>query len=335
MDFRDLVNQVSRHGYCAMPSFFSKAEIEDVRTELAGFLDEDLHHRRVSNVEVVDEVRDGCVYSLNSHLHNMLFPAFKSKRMALLLERIITNDAIARFLQETIGENYRLRVDLVRRASGADDSVDEFQIPHEWHRDSPGEFSFGIFLDDMRTPFSGGTAVIEGGTHFQPYDPIWDFMFGKRSYTTKANYLADKAVWVEAGCRRFDILNQLAKRRLMKRTVEIRGDVGDVYFFLNDAWHGRAPNKTGKQFMTIRFSGFPTDFAFKDDLPAPAGLENLPPELRKRYSAGQPVNTKKDLLIHQDRNGKPDLFLKLAHWEKQQAIRCTERKFRKRVASAA
>jgi phytanoyl-CoA dioxygenase PhyH len=328
MDYRNWVDQVSKDGYCTMPGFFNPAETQALRTELEGMLDEDVEYRRTRNVEAADNTRDGVPYSLTSHMHTMLFPAFQSKRMAGSIEKIISNPSIVKFLQELVGENYRLRVDLVRRASGIDDSVDEFQIPHEWHRDTPGEFTFGIFLDDMREEFSGGTAVIEGGTHFQPYDPIWDFMFGKRSYTNKANYLANRAVFVDDRCRKLDLLNRMAKNRLMNRTVEIRGAAGDVYFFLNDAWHGRAPNKTGKQFMTIRFGGFPTDFAFKDDLPLPKGAESLPPELQKRYSANQPVNTRKGLVIHQGRSAKPDLLLKLAHWEKQQAIRCTEGKWK-------
>jgi hypothetical protein len=334
MDYRALVDQVSKDGYCTMPGFLSKEDTLAARAELAGFLDQDLAHRKTANIQVSDHIRDGHHYSLTSHMHTMLFPAFRSHRMAMMLEKIITDQAIKKFVEAIIGENYRFRVDLVRRASGVDDSVDEFQIPHEWHRDTPGEFTFGIFLDDMREEFSGGTAVIEGGTHFQPYDPIWDFMFGQKSYTTKANYLANRAVWVDDKCRRFDLLNRFAKHRLMNRTVEIRGDAGDVYFFLNDSWHGRAPNKTGKQFMTIRFGGFPTDFAFKDDLPLPAGAENLPPELRKRYSANQPVNVRKDLLIHKGRKAEPELFLKLAHWEKTQAIRCTERKVARQSAGA-
>jgi hypothetical protein len=241
-----------------MPGFFSPAEVESVRTELSGFLDEDVEHRRNRNVEVADHVRDGHHFSLTPLMHTMVHPTFRSKRMAMMLEKIITNPGITKFLQEIIGENYRLRLDLVRRASGADDSVDAFQIPHEWHRDTAGEFTFGIFLDDMRQEFSGGTAVIEGGTHFQPYDPIWDFMFGKRAYTNKANFLANRTVFVDNSCRKLDLFNRMAKHSLMNRTVEIRGNAGDVYFFLNDAWHGRAPNKSGKKLMTVSVGSRPT-----------------------------------------------------------------------------
>src|SRR3954452_16913170 len=99
MDYGALIDHVTKHGYCIMPGFFSRAEIEPVRTELAGILDEDLEHRRRSNVQATDEVRDGYFYSLTPHLHNLLFPAFKSKATAMLLERIITDGVIAGFLK--------------------------------------------------------------------------------------------------------------------------------------------------------------------------------------------------------------------------------------------
>lgn len=332
MDYDQLFTKISQDGYCTIPGFFPREEIREARQELSSFLDEDVEYRRKSNVQVADHIRDGHHFSLTPHMHTMLFPAFQSKRGASLIEKIITDETIAKLLTNLIGENYRLRVDLVRRASGMDDSVDEFQVPHEWHRDTPGEFTFGIFLDDMGEPFSGGTAVIEGGTHFQPYDPIWDFMFGKKSYTTKAHYYENKVVWLEESCRKLEVFNKLAKWRLIDRTVEIKGNTGDIYFFLNDAWHGRAPNKRGGKFMTIRFGGFPTDFPFKDDLPLPAGAENLPPALRKRYSADQRKNSGNGLLIHTTRKSKPDLVLALAHWEKMRAVRCTESKAAKQAS---
>jgi hypothetical protein len=42
----------------------------------------------------------------------------------------------------------------------------------------------------------------------------------------------------------------------------------------------------------------------------------------------------KFLVIHRARNSEPDLLLKLAHWEKRQAVRCTESKVAVREALA-
>jgi hypothetical protein len=61
----------------------------------------------------------------------------------------------------------------------------------------------------------------------------------------------------------------------------------------------------------VRFGGFPTDFAFKDDIPLPPAVAALPPGLVARYAAQQPVNTDSATLVRRlaaARPRRPDLF---------------------------
>ena len=322
---RPHLEQLESDGYCIFSHLLDPDQVLAVRPELVALLEADLEYRATHHIVAADHVLDGYTYSLTPHMHTMLFPAFRSRRAAELIECVLTSEVVRATLGRTIGERYRMRVDLVRLGTGADDSIDEFQVPHEWHRDSPGEFTFGVFLDDMTHPWSGGTAVVSGGTHFSPYDPVWDFMIGPRSYTTKANYLRNEHVYVNPLFHRLQFFHTLAKRRWARQFVEIRGKPGDVYLFLNDVWHGRAPNKQGKRLMTMRFGGFPTDFSFKDDLPLPMAAQQLPPRLREAYRSGQPTNIVHGLLVHRTRRGHSGLLARLAHFEKRLAIAATKR----------
>lgn len=321
MDYTALYNEVLSNGHFTIPHFFSKQEVTAIKTELIELFEEDIAYRNKNTISTADHQKDGYTYSLTDEMHTLLFPAFCSEKTALLIEKIITHPTIALLLKNTIGECYRLRVDLVRKATGKNDGSNGFKaLPHTWHRDTPGEFTFGIFLDDMVAPFSGGTSVISGGTHLQPHHPLWDFMFEPQSYTTEKHYAAQKLTRLPSLFSQLGLLNQLAKKAALQKAVEIRGEAGDIYFFLNDVWHGRAPNLSGKSFMTIRFGGFPTDFPFKEDLPLPAGIEKLPPTLKARYSQNQPINSKKDLLIHKTRTQKANWLYRLACKEKKVAV---------------
>ncbi len=318
------LRSLENDGYYVFEGILSPDFVLPRRAEMATLLDQDVAYRAREQITGADHTAAGYSYSLTPEMHTMLFPAFQSKAAADIIEAVLTNAVVEQTIERAFGRHYRMRVDLVRRASGIDDGIDDFQLPHEWHRDTPGEFTLGVFLDDMSPAWSGGTTVLTGGTHYLPYDPIWDFMFGEKSYTTKKNYIENKNVFIRPECRKIEFFNDMVKRRLIKRVEEIRGKVGDVYLFMNDVWHGRAPNKQGKQFMTMRFGGFPSDFAFKNDLPLPGPIDILPPRLREAYRADQPVNDRSGLLVHRAREGRPDILTRLARWEKSLAVACTE-----------
>lgn len=323
-----LAAQVENDGFFILKNVFEKKRIQETREELLPLFADDVQAREKENIETADWLNDEYQTSLTNQMHSILFPTCRSPLLAGLITELLNNATINAFLEKIIGKNFRLRVDLVRLSSGINDTVDHFELPHVWHRDSPGEFTFGIFFDDMSLPNSGGTAFMKG-THWQPYDPIWDFMFTKNAYTNKELYLNNGPVFLN-NKKNINIFNRYLKKQLQKNICEANGTLGDIYFFLNDIWHGRMPNIQGKRFMAVRFGGFPTEFKFKDDIKLPSTIASLPQYLQDCYSADQPVNTDSNTLEQrlQLRKKKINMY-QLAHWEKQWAVKKTVSKARR------
>jgi len=92
-------------------------------------------------------------------------------------------------------------------------------------------------------------------------------------------------------------LNARVAKKANEKKVEISGQMGDIYFFLNDSWHGRAPNVTDKRWMISRIGCFATEFPFKDDIPLPAGMQNLKGPMGEHFNRNQTPNTQTDTLL--------------------------------------
>ena len=280
----DLLRRVREDGYFILRGALDPAAVEAVRPLAAAMLDEDWARIQAGGV--------GPKYDSwhSDHQHAILFPSVHCPPLAALFEAVLTDPAVAFLLERVAGRDYQLRADDVRRLSGVNDWVDDFQIPHNWHRDSPGVFNFGIPLEDVSRPHSGTTTVLRA-THWQPYAPYWDFVFSTPSHISRELFLAGGPK-IEANLGRFNPFNRLLKRRLRTEVRELSGKPGDVYFFLNDLWHGRGPNVHGERNIIARLGGFPTDFPFTGpDVTLPrTGLEDLPPTLRRRFARDQPVN---------------------------------------------
>mgnify|MGYP002622556090 CR=1 FL=1 len=295
----DLYEQVRQDGYFVFPQFFEQKLVENTKAELIELLDSYEEKHKACGEKIILE--EGFNSKYISMMHTFLFPSLKSDGLAKMIEIALNDAEIVKFIKKVIGEHYRMRVDLVRRSSGIDDSVDDFQIPHQWHRDTPGEFTFGIFFDDMSEPESGGTAVIKGGTHFLDYMPHWDFMLGPTSFTTKEDYVSQtKPFMLPRKSRLSEFFTKRLTRKLKSDCTEIRGKPGDLYFFVNDVWHGRMANVQGKRFVTVRFGGFANGYKFKDDIPLPDQFENKATTfLKKIYSSEQPENQTGQTLLNE------------------------------------
>jgi hypothetical protein len=315
MTIDGLIEQTLRDGFFVLPGFFSVADAMATRAELVSFLDEDLALRARNGITTRDWTsNDGFDSELAPDMHNRYFAAWRSPRLAKMMVDLLTDNLIGEFTRRVIGEHYRLRLELVRRSTGVDDRVPGGP-PHTWHRDTPGEFTFGIFFDDMSRIDSGGTCVV-GGTHLLPYHCLWDLALAPQTMISVERHR--RRIPNRFPGRLADLLplNHLLRARLSDQMQELRGSFGDVYFFFNDTWHGRAPNATGEKLVTIRFGGFPTDYKFLDDMVLPPGVGALPPFLQKIYSADQPVNSVPGL-IHGNGTAPRRLdLLRMAGWEK-------------------
>ena len=82
------------------------------------------------------------------------------------------------------GEHIKIRDVNCRYMSGTYDGGDFLNPPHEWHRDSPGEFCIAIPLNEVAEGDNGATAVVPG-SHRYPWCPRWNAMFGAPFYISR------------------------------------------------------------------------------------------------------------------------------------------------------
>ena len=298
---QDIIGQTREHGFFEVDSFFDPAVVAEARAEMAALLDRDVETRKTADdIKGFTRLDRGQFKTtLTDKMHTRFFPSWESPTFARMAGDLFSHPSMVAFRREILGEHIRLRIDLIRRASGINDVIDDFQLPHAWHRDTPGEFTFGIFFDDLETPDSGGTGVVPG-THLEARDPRWELLLAEDGMPTREQYLAGlrhlpPGIWDRAP------LNREARESLRGRTHEIRGRAGGIYFFFNDTWHGRFGNSSGRRHMIARIGGFATEFAFKDDIPLPADGECLDARLSDFYRADSPANTSSDTLVQEMR----------------------------------
>lgn len=89
MHYDQLYNQVVANGYFVIPDFFSAQQIADAKEEVVPFLEADIDYRCENSISTADHSKDGYVCSLTEDMHTMLFPAFRSEKIAMLIEKQI------------------------------------------------------------------------------------------------------------------------------------------------------------------------------------------------------------------------------------------------------
>ncbi|MEO1040290.1 MAG: phytanoyl-CoA dioxygenase family protein [Pseudomonadota bacterium] len=319
----DLAERTERDGCFVAKNFLDRDAVLEARAEVKAILDADEARREAEgDIPAVDSTTPFRSIFVPL-MHTAWFMSCQSPAFCRLVNDMFAHPEIQRWIRHVCGDNLRLRVDLARRASGANDYVDDFQIPHVWHRDTLGEFTFGIFLDDMPEDRGdvGGTAVIKG-THWDGQDPRWDLMLGQNNVTRKEHLQNKSLLNLPPEHNRGAMLNRMVRERARKKKFELTGQMGDIYLFLNDCWHGRAPNTTGERFMLARIGGFASDFPFKDDIPLPDSISALPEPLRGHYNRSpRPNSDPNTLLRRMSRSRKPSLLTWLAAREKDRIVK--------------
>lgn len=313
----DLLERVERDGFFVLKNFFDPSVVTVARKEVETLLEQqEQKHLALKQADPQGrawKTDTSSVYKsmYEDNLHTQFFFSTKSPAYCKLLNDLFASGVIKDLIKGLAG-SMRLRVDLCQRAKGYDDSSgEEFQGPLPWHRDTPGEFTFGIFLDDNPQPGWGGTTFIKG-SHRNPLNPRWDMLAGEKDNFTKLkDYTDPEKRFFPNSLLRLAILNRLARKKLKTEVVEATGMMGDIYFFLNDTWHGRAANITGKRNMASRFGGFASDFAFKNDIPLPDTIKDLPEPLRSLYLGPWEVNEDKTTFINRMMKERAK---KTAHW---------------------
>ena len=292
----DFLERAERDGFFVIKNFFDRDTVIKAREELKVILDKDEKRREGLKLPAVDNsVRYRSIYT--KLMHTIWFPSLQSPTYCKLVNDLFSHETIKNFIREMAGDNIRLRIDLIRRSSGVNDWKDDFQLPHMWHRDTLGEFTFGIFFDDLPEHGPGGTAAIPG-THWDERDVRWDLMIAEKDNFTRKHHLGNRDL-LNLPKEYSDMapLNRKLRQKCDKNKAEMTGQMGDFYFFLNDVWHGRAPNTSGKRWMISRFGGFATEFPFKDDIPLPKGMDKMPKPWRTHFDKNPMPNTKADTLL--------------------------------------
>ena len=316
----NFIDIVEKDGYFLIKNFFKREAVEKARAELKIILDKDEARRKKAGGPAVDaSVEFRSIYT--KLMHTIWFPSLQSPSYLNLTNDMFAAPVMKDFIKGLAGDNFRMRVDLIRRSSGENDWVHDFQLPHVWHRDTLGEFTFGIFFDDMPEQGGGGTAVIPE-THWDTRDPRWDLMLGPEKNFTRKHHLGKRELlFLPEDYVPEAKLNARVAKKANAKKVEISGQMGDIYFFLNDSWHGRAPNVTEKRWMISRIGCFATEFPFKDDIPLPAGMQNLKGPMGEHFNRHQAPNTQPDTLLRRMAyKRKPNLLNRMAAREKDKLL---------------
>ena len=146
-------------------------------------------------------------------------------RAATLLNQIFTDDSIKIFLEEILGQNYKIWDICFRRSAPGDRGL-------YLHQDGPGQVNMAILLDD-NLKGDGATAVLSG------------------SHLVKNS---QKKLRLELQPFYLNIFSFLF--------TPLSGRMGDIYFFSNRIWHGRFLNKSKLNHDVLMIGFFPSGYSY-------------------------------------------------------------------------
>lgn len=310
-EFGRLADDLRRDGFVLLPGFFARARAEKARREMEAWYERDLADRRAKGVTDYNYEGAAGRTALTPPMHNMIDIWGRSPTLDAMVETLLTDPVATALTRALAGGAVKARAFTCRWMNGAHDPPPA----HDWHRDSPGAFNFGILLDDVPAQGNAATGFIRG-SHWYPYNPLWNTLGSER-------YEGPKAF------RRINVFNHLVKWKMEANHAEACGRQGDAYLFTNELWHGRQPNLHGRRGMVALFALYPASYPFPAGTrrPEPAVVERLPPALREALREDQPGEIDPSCLIEQIRlrRGEPgplDLFY-WARLERRAAEACS------------
>ena len=128
----NFIDVVEKDGYFLIKNFFKREAVEKARAELKVILDKDETRRKKAGGPSVDaSVEFRSIYT--KLMHTIWFPSLQSPSYLQLTNDMFSSSYVKDFIKGLAGDNFRMRVDLIRRSSGENDWVDDFQLPHVWH----------------------------------------------------------------------------------------------------------------------------------------------------------------------------------------------------------
>src|SRR5436190_3051592 len=315
VDTQSIAAAVERDGYVVVKSFLDKELVAQARRDLEAIYARDIEERRLRNDDTPLFTHGSTKSNLSPTSHLVLRLPGKSKALDRCYEQIFSAPATRDLIRAIAGDHIKIRDVNCRYMTGADDAGDLLNPPHEWHRDSDGEFCIAIPLNEVAQGENAATAVIPG-SHRYPWDPRWKGMFGAPFYINRKPLERGPSLLT-----RLNPFNRWPYKRYMKNHTGTFAQPGDFYIFLNDTWHGRVPNRNGARPMIVMAGAFATDFPFPDTpTPFPAEvIGQLPPTYARVVARDLPVNTNKETIIHRMlRSRKGDLPSDLFWWARME-----------------
>jgi Phytanoyl-CoA dioxygenase (PhyH) len=299
------VEDLRRDGYVLLPGFFARERAEAAHREMEAWFVKDLRERRERGVEGPEHVGVAGRTVLTAPMHNLIDVYGRSPTLDGMCETLLTHPVTSALVRALAGEHIKARALNCRWMTGAYDPPPA----HDWHRDSPGAFNFGILLSDAPRGGNASTGFIRG-SHWYPYNPVWNTLFAER-YEGPPVF------------RKLNVFNRILRRRMEGEVVEAAGAAGDAYLFTNELWHGRQPNLHGRRAMVVLLAFYPTRFPFPSEvkLPPPDVMERLPPALRDSLRQDKPLDFDESTIIGEiaaRRRERFDLFY-LARLERRLA----------------
>ena len=312
---------LEKNGFHVFRDFLDRDLVEKARQEINEWLEIDLRERTESGSSKPWHSGLAGTSILTSPTQILLDAYGKSPILDQLVEKILSDPFSGGVLKELAGEQIKFRGYNVQRMTGAADPRPNIGVapnPHEWHRDSLGEFGIALFLEDVPGPNNGATSLVPG-SHYFPYCPRWNCLLGPPYMRKQDKRGLDLFL-------RFNLFSRLLGRRVVTKTATgAYGEQGDFYFFINDVWHGREPNTNGRTGIKVMIGAFPADVPFPDKVVPPddAILEKLPPLVRRaagQYPAVTSATANDTILkrvhLHRGEN-PPALIFRLARLERK------------------
>src|SRR5712692_5000480 len=144
-----LIADLERDGYVVVKSFLDKELIEEARRDLEAIYAKDLEERRMRNMDEQLFTHGSTKSILSKPSHLVLGLPGKSKALDECYEKIFSDPKTHALIRAIAGEHIKIRDVNCRYMSGTYDGGDFLNPPHEWHRDSPGEFCIAIPLNEV------------------------------------------------------------------------------------------------------------------------------------------------------------------------------------------
>jgi ectoine hydroxylase-related dioxygenase (phytanoyl-CoA dioxygenase family) len=317
----EVAADLESNGFHVFHDFLDRDLVEKARREITEWLEIDLRERTASGSSESWYTGTAGTSVLTRPTQILLDAYAKSPALDQLVEQILSDQLSGAALKELAGDQIKFRGYNVQRMTGTADPKPNIGVapnPHEWHRDSLGEFGIALFLEDVPGPDNGATSLVPG-SHYFPYCPRWNCLLGP-PYKTK--YGHSGLDWF----LRHNFFSRMLGRNVVAKTATgAYGEQGDFYFFINDVWHGREPNTNGRTGIKVMIGAFPADDPFPDKVVPPDQdvLAKLPPLVRR--AAGQTAATVsastddtilKRVRRHRNEN-RPALIFKLAQLERR------------------